>query len=130
MIHGMMMPRSMLGIDEVNLLRALEHSGYVVVEVPVLIIVCRMSTTEMRRSAQLLIEARLAHEIAAFAQEEQEKQVAAAQEQAAARAKTILRDFQSIGNDIDHSAEQTRQVPDLGTALEASSRLHAQSKQL
>lgn len=123
LIRGLMMPRSVFGTDEVDLLRVLEHSGYVIVEVAVLIVVCRMSTTEMRRSAKLLIEAQLAHEAAALAQAEQEKQVRAAQEQAAVRVQTILQDFQAIGKDIGHSAEQTRQLQDIGI----SNQQHAQS---
>ncbi len=123
LIRGMLMPRSVFGLDQVDLLRVLEHASYAVIEVAVLTVVCRMSTTEMRRSATLLVEARTAHLVAAFAQEEQEQQVEAAQKQAAARVRTILQEFQAIGTDIGHSTEQTRQLQDIGI----HNQQHAQS---
>lgn len=123
LVRGLVMPRSVFGIDEVNLMLVVEHAAYVVVEVVVLSITCRMSVTEMRRSAQLLVEARVAHEVAAFAQEEQEQQVKAAQQEAGERVQRILSEFQLIGRDIDQSAAQARQLHEIGE----HNQQHAQS---
>lgn len=112
--RGIIMPRSVFGVDQVDLLRVFEHAGYVVVEVAVLIIVCRMSITEMKRAARLLIESQQARAAAEAAQRAQEEQVAAARQEATARVASILGEFQSIGNCIETSTQQARDLQSIG----------------
>jgi methyl-accepting chemotaxis protein len=121
--RGLLLPQSVFGTEQADLLRIVEHASYVIVEVAVLIVVCRMSIREMQRSARLVLEAKNAQEIAAMAQDELEQQVRAAQEQAAARVRSILQEFQAIGQNIEANTEQTRQLQTIGI----SNQQHAQS---
>ena len=122
-LRGLFLPLSVFGSNQADLPRVLEHAGYVVVEVAVLIVACRLSIAEMWRSATLLVESRQAQEIAALAQENQEQQVLAAQQEAGARVRSILEEFQVIGNNIDANAAQTRHLQTIGVANQQ----HAQS---
>lgn len=114
LIRGVMMPRSVFGTDSVDLLRVLEHSGYVVIEVTMLTVVCRMSITEMRKSARLLIESQQARTAAEQAQRAQAEQVQAARQEASARVNSILGEFQSIGSCIEENTEQARSLQLIG----------------
>lgn len=112
--RGVIVPRSVFGVDEVDVLRVLEHAGYVVVEVAVLVVVCRMSITEMKRAARLLIESQQARAAAEAAQRAQQEQVEAARQEATARVEKILGEFQSVGSCIEQSTDQARDLQSIG----------------
>lgn len=112
--RGLLAPRSVFGVDEVDLLRIFEHAGYVVLEVSVLVLVCRMSISEMQRVVRLILDANEAHDRAERAQQQLNSQVEAARQEAAARVQSIVDQFHSVGGYIDENAQQTRQLQSIG----------------
>ncbi|MFK7742901.1 MAG: methyl-accepting chemotaxis protein [Planctomycetota bacterium] len=123
LLRGVMLPESIFGVADPNLIRVLEHAMYVVFEVAVLILVCRMSIGEMRHSCQLLIAAEDAHQAAEDARREQANKVAEARRQASERVRSILEQFQTIGNCIEENTQQAQQMQEIS----ATSQAHAQS---
>ncbi len=112
--RGLLLPRSVFGTDTVDVLRVLEHAGYVVLEVSVLVLVCRMAMAEMRRVAQLVHDTdRAKSEIEASRQELTER-VEAARAEAAATVRSIVDGFRGIGASITGNVERTKQLEAIG----------------
>ena len=112
--RGLLLPRSVFGTDTVDVLRVLEHAGYVVLEVSVLVLVCRMAMAEMRRVAQLVHDTdRARSEIEASRQELTER-VESARAEAAATVRGIVDGFSGIGASIAGNVERTKQLEAIG----------------
>ena len=114
--RGVMLPRSVFGIYDVQIVRVLEHAGYVVLEVAVLSIACRMAIDEMRRVAQLVQESNQAKTKVEAARQELTESVAAARAEAETRVRSIISGFQAIGSGIENTADLTRQLETIGRA--------------
>jgi methyl-accepting chemotaxis protein len=112
--RGVLLPRSVFGTDTVDVLRVLEHAGYVVLEVSVLMLVCRMAVDEMRRAARLVVEAETARAATAMARQELDERVQAARVEAEAKVRTIVAGFAAIGTSIEQCAELTRSLEGIG----------------
>ena len=112
--RGLLLPRSVFGTDQVDVLRVLEHAGYVVLEVSVLVLVCRMAIAEMRRVAQLVFDAQQARAEIETSRQELSERVEATRAEAAATVRGIVEGFQSIGAGIQGSADLTRQLETIG----------------
>jgi len=116
LLRGLLLPQSVFGTEQADLLRVVEHASYVVVEVSVLIIICRMAVSEMRRMAMLVVESEKSHARAEEAQRDLTRQVEAARQEASARVRSILEEFHAIGDSIHDSADKTRQLQAIGEA--------------
>ncbi len=112
--RGLLLPHSVFGTDTPDVLRVLEHAGYVVLEVSVLVLACRLAMAEMRRVAEQVFDTELAQTETAKSRQELNDKVAAARAEAEAHVRDIVRGFQSIGTGIEGSAERTRQLETIG----------------
>ena len=112
--RGLLLPRSVFGTDVVDVLRVLEHAGYVVLEVAVLLWVCRMAMREMRRAAALVVEAEQAQAEIAQSRQELSERVEAARTEAAATVRNLVEGFQAIGSSIQETAARTQQLESIG----------------
>ncbi len=120
--RGILLPRSVFGTDTVDVLRVLEHAGYVVVEVAMLIVFCRLAIAEMRRAAELMYDTKAAQAEIERARQELHERVEATRAEAEARVRSIVDGFHGIGAGIEANADQTRQLEVIGN----SNRDHAQ----
>lgn len=114
LVRGIWLPRSVFGTESADILRVVEHAGYVVLEVAILIIACRLAIAEMKRAATLLIESRKAHERAEQAQLEQQTRVDQARQQASQRVAGIVVDFMSISSSIQENVAQAHEMQSIG----------------
>ena len=112
--RGLLLPHSVFGTDAVDLPRILEHAAYVVLEVSVLILVCRLMMEEMHAVAEQMQRAQIAQQAVEAAQEELHEKVEQARHEADARVRTIVEGFQTIGSNIEENAERTRALEAIG----------------
>mgnify|MGYP002784289092 CR=1 FL=1 len=112
--RGLFLPRSVFGTDSVDLLRVVEHALYVVLEVSVLALICRLSQAEMRRTAEQMLLTRNAQRAVEASQAELAERVAQAKIEADQRVRNIVAGFQSIGEGIGTNAERTRALDSIG----------------
>ncbi|MFN8827276.1 MAG: methyl-accepting chemotaxis protein [Planctomycetota bacterium] len=112
--RGLLLPRSVFGTDTVDVLRVLEHAGYVVLEVSVLVLVCRMAMAEMRRVAQLVHDTDQAKSEIEASRQELTERVEAARAEAAATVRSIVDGFRGIGASITGNVERTKLLGAIG----------------
>ena len=112
--RGLLLPRSVFGNDQQDLLRVLEHAGYVVLEVSVLVLVCRLAIAEMRRSCQLMIDSEQARTAVEHAKQELDERVQATRAEAEGQVRGVVDGFQAIGNSIQQNTECTKQLETIG----------------
>jgi methyl-accepting chemotaxis protein len=112
--RGILLPHSVFGTDSVDLPRIFEHAGYVVLEVSVLILVCRMMMEEMHAVAEQMLCAQTAQEAVEESREELNEKVDQARQEAEARLRTIVEGFQTIGTNIEQNAALTRTLEVIG----------------
>jgi methyl-accepting chemotaxis protein len=114
LLRGLLLPRSVFGTDQVDVVRVLEHAGYVVVEVAVLCYMCVLAMREMRRGAMQMLDAQDAQQEVEAARQELTTKVEAARTEAEARLRDIVQGFQTIGSSIGQNADRTRQLEAIG----------------
>jgi methyl-accepting chemotaxis protein len=114
--RGLLLPRSVFGSEVVDVLRVVEHAGYVVVEVAVLVLVCRMAFAELQQAAEQTVRADDARVDVEAARLELEQEVAAARAEAEQRVREVARGFQGIRDAIDHNLDDTRRLESVGRA--------------
>ena len=112
--RGLLLPRSVFGTDQIDLLRVLEHAGYVVVEVAVLCYMCHLAMQEMRRGAMQMLDAQDAQAEVEASRRELTSRVEATRAEAEARVRDIVQGFTAIGSGIQQNAERTRQLESIG----------------
>jgi methyl-accepting chemotaxis protein len=112
--RGLLLPRSVFGTDTVDVLRVLEHAGYVVLEVSVLVLACRMAMAEMRRVAQLVHDTDQAKSEIEASRQELTERVEAARAEAAATVRSIVDGFRGIGASITGNVERTKLLGAIG----------------
>ena len=112
--RGVLLPRSVFGTDSVDLLRVFEHAGYVVLEVSVLVLVCRLAIAEMRRVAEQVLRTQLAQRAVESSQAQLTEKVEQAREEAEARVRSIVDGFRGISGSIGENAERTRALESIG----------------
>ncbi|MCB9886884.1 MAG: hypothetical protein H6838_15440 [Planctomycetes bacterium] len=112
--RGVLLPRSVFGTDTVDLLRIFEHAGYVVVEVSVLVLICRLAMTEMQRFAGQVVQTEQAQAEVEAAQRELSSKVEQARLEAEQRVHSIVAGFRAISGQIEQSAESTHALQSIG----------------
>jgi methyl-accepting chemotaxis protein len=115
-VRAWWMPMSVFGSPNPDLLRAFEHAGYVVLEVSVLVLVCRLAVGEMKRTNQQLLETERARREVELARSTLHTEVAAARADAEQRLRGILTQFHAIGAGIEANSEAVRSLQRIGTA--------------
>lgn len=114
--RGLLLPRSVFGSDTADVLRVLEHAGYVVLEVAVLTLVCRLAIGEMRRVAQLMLASEQARADTEAARSELDARVQAARADAEGRVRGIVQGCRDIGGSIESCTTKTRELEAFGLA--------------
>jgi methyl-accepting chemotaxis protein len=114
--RGLFLPQSVFGRDTVDLLRVVEHAGYVVIEVAVLIVICRMAYAEMLQAAERSVQAEAAKREVEAAQRAMTEQVMAARAEAQQRIAEVVSGFRAIGTEIERSVADTASLDEVGQA--------------
>ena len=114
--RGLLLPRSVFGTDMVDPLRIAEHAGYVVIEVGVLAMICRMAMAEMTRFAEQVVHTERAQAEVECAQRELNRRVEQARQDAERRVRSIVDGFSSISAQVERSAADTNTLRNIGRA--------------